>query len=152
LIGDFNAYRVYRLLYHGLGYQPSSHPGFARGAIMKTNPRRLELVKLSRAFKPLVEAGKFAKVNDAIVAYYTQQTGKTDWHTFKGWKDAGFSVVKGATGFPIWAQPRALGEGKAQDTAPAEPADSGEGPQWFPVCYLFHDGQVQAIESVRAAA
>ena len=116
------------------------------------NPRRLELVKLSRAFKPLVEAGKFAKVNDAIVAYYTQQTGKTDWHTFKGWKDAGFSVVKGATGFPIWAAPRAMGEGKPQDQAPAELASNGEGPQWFPVCYLFHDGQVIAAEVAKAAA
>lgn len=115
------------------------------------NPRRLELVKLSRAFKPLVEAGKFAKVNDAIVAYYKQQTGKTDWHTFKGWKDAGFSVVKGSSGFPIWAQPRAM-QGKQDAAAPAEGTDTGEGPQWFPVCYLFHDGQVQAVEAVKVAA
>ena len=117
---------------------------------MKTNPRRLELVKLSRAFKPLVESGKFAKVNDAIVAYYTQQTGKTTWHTFKGWKDAGFSVIKGSSGFPIWAQPRPMGAGKPEEGAPAELASNGDGPAWFPVCYLFDDGQV--IEAQKAAA
>lgn len=114
------------------------------------NPRRLELVKLSRAFKPLVEAGKFQNVNAAVVAYYTQQTGKSVWHTFKGWKDAGFSVVKGATGFPIWAQPRPMGAGKPQEGA-QESSDTGEGHSWFPVCYLFHDGQVIAHEE-RAAA
>lgn len=118
---------------------------------MSTNPRRLELVKLSRAFKPLVGAGKFQNVNAAIVAYYTQQTGAKTWHTFKGWKDAGFSVTKGATGFPIWAQPRPMGAAK-QEGEPAQLAESGEGPNWFPVCYLFHDGQVQAIEPVKAAA
>ncbi len=118
---------------------------------MKANPRRLELVKLSRAFKPLVESGKFGKVNDAIVAYYKQQTGKQDFRTFAGWKAAGFNVIKGSTGFPIWAQPRAMGEGK-QESAPAELASNGEGPQWFPVCYLFHDGQVIAAEAVKAAA
>ena len=116
------------------------------------NTRRLELVKLSRAFKPLVESGKFAKVNDAIVAYYTQQTGKTTWHTFKGWKDAGFSIIKGSSGFPIWAQPRAFGDKQQAEQAPAEPASNGEGPAWFPVCYLFHDGQVMAAEVAKAAA
>lgn len=116
---------------------------------MKTNPRRLELVKLSRVFKPLVESGKFHNVNAAIVAYYTQQTGKTTWHTFKGWKDAGFSVVKGSTGFPIWAQPRPMGTNRPEGQ-PAESAETGEGPAWFPVCYLFHDGQVAAAEKVAA--
>ena len=116
------------------------------------NPRRLELVKLSRVFKPLVEAGKFAKVNDAIVAYYKQQTGKQEFRTFKGWKDAGYNVIKGSTGFPIWACPRPMGSGERQESAPAELAETGEGPAWFPVCYLFHDGQVIAAEVAKAAA
>lgn len=110
---------------------------------MKSNPRRMELVKLSRTFKPLVVAGKFQNVNAAIMAFYKQQTGKQEWRTFKGWHDAGFSVIKGAQGFPIWATPRPMGSGKAQESAPAELADTGEsGGQWFPVCYLFHEGQV----------
>lgn len=124
---------------------------------MKANPRRLELVKLSRAFKPLVESGKFAKMNDAILAYYTQQTGKTEWHTFNGWKEKGFQVVKGATGFPVWGTPRRMDvpEGaRIPDIAVVAMMQGAElqGPEFFPVCYLFHDGQVIAAEAAKAAA
>ena len=43
---------------------------------MQANPRRLELKKLSRAFKPLVKAGKFRNTNAALIAYYQEQTGQ----------------------------------------------------------------------------
>ena len=121
------------------------------------NPRRAELAKLSGAFRPLVKAGKFPNVNAAVLAYYKQQTGHETWHTFKGWQESGFSVVKGSTGFPIWATPRhmAVPEGTRLSDLQVVGAMQGvepQGPEWFPVCYLFHDGQVQAIEPVKAAA
>lgn len=111
------------------------------------NPRRLELAKLSRAFKPLVQSGKFPNVNAAVMAYYQQQTGKQEWRTFRGWKEAGFSVIKGSSGFPIWATPRPMGSGKPAEDEPANLAEMGHGGQWFPVCYLFHEGQVIKAEA-----
>ena len=125
----------------------------APGLKKAPNPRRLELAKLSKTFRPLVKAGKFPNVNAAVVAFYKQNTGKQDFRTFAGWREAGFSVLKGAQGFPIWATPRPMGAGKAQESAPAELAETGEPDgQWFPVCYLFHDGQVIAAEVAKVAA
>ena len=118
---------------------------------MKTNPRRLELAKLSRVFKPLVESGKFHNINAAVVAYYKQQTGKQEFRTFAGWREAGYSVIKGSTGFPVWAAPRPMGSGKPEEGEPANLAESGEGNHWFPVCYLFHDGQVIQADAKVAA-
>ncbi len=111
------------------------------------NPRRAELRALSEQVRPLVRAGAFGTVNEAVIALYSEQTGAAQWRTFKGWIDAGRCVRKGEQGFPIWAQPRKRGEGKqeAAQEAPASLAGSDEGNSWFPVCYLFHEGQTDAM-------
>lgn len=119
----------------------------------KPNPRRAELKELSAAIRPLVKVGVFESVNAGLIEHYSTQTGQTEWHTFKGWIDAGQCVRKGESGFPIWGQPRPLsGKDKAaQETQQPEGAEAGDVPEWFPVCYLFRAGQVQPIEE-RAAA
>ena len=126
---------------------------------MQANQRRLELKKLSRAFKPLVKAGKFRNTNAALIAYYQDQTGQTDFRTFTAWKKEGQSVRKGEQGFPIWGTPRHLGipEGaRVSELAQVAMMQGAEvqGPEWFPVCYLFHAGQVEALRpgSVHASA
>lgn len=112
----------------------------------KPNPRRAELKALSAELKPFVKAGIYATTNEALVAHYTKQTGAKDWRTFNGWKDAGYLVLKGQHGFPIWATPRQRGEGKPATTpepAPANLTGDDDAREWFPVCYLFHDQQVR---------
>lgn len=112
----------------------------------KPNPRRAELAALSMAIRPLVKAGVYANVNEGIREHWQRETGRTEWDTFKGWRDKGRPVRKGETGYPIWATPRHL---KPADGAPmgdlgAIAALNGlepTGPQWFPVAYIFHDGQ-----------
>lgn len=112
------------------------------------NPRRAALVALSAELRPLVKMGAFDSINEALIAYYSKETGATDWRTFKAWIDAGRPVRKGETGFAIWGKPRRgkLPEGAAigGDLA-AIAAMNGiepEGPEFFPVAYLFHAGQV----------
>ena len=122
----------------------------------KPNPRRAELAALSMAIRPLVKAGVYSSVNDGIREHYRTETGRTEWNTFKGWIDAGRPVRKGEQGFPIWATPRHL--------KPAEGASMGDlaqlaalqgaeptGPQWFPVAYIFHAGQVEPAQQEIAA-
>jgi hypothetical protein len=121
----------------------------------KPNPRRNELKAISKALRPLVKAGKFPNVNAAIVAYYSEQTGQSDFRTFAAWKDAGTPVRKGEQGFPIWGTPRhlAIPEGaRVSDLAQVAMMQGAEvrGPEWFPVCYLFHAGQVEVAQQLAA--
>lgn len=116
----------------------------------KPNPRRAELKALSAELRPMVKAGVYSNVNEGLVELYSTQTGQRIWHTFKGWLDTGFSVRKGESGFPIWAQPRPMTGKEKPETQPAD-VSGAENPAWFPVCYLFHAGQVQEIEQRQAA-
>lgn len=118
------------------------------GAVNRApNPRRAELAALSATVRPLVKAGAFASVNEAVLNLYSAETGRTDWETFHGWKGKGYRVRKGARGFPIWATPRAR-KGAPADNSDTNGATDGaeEGSQWFPVAYVFHGGQVDKVQ------
>lgn len=121
------------------------------------NPRRAELRNISRALKPLVQAGKFPNMNAAILAYYAEKTGQAEFRTFHAWKEAGTPVRKGESGFPIWGTPRRLPmrEGaRVSDLGQVAMMQGAEpqGPEWFPVCYLFHAGQVEGAQVEQLAA
>ena len=121
----------------------------------QANPRRAELKSISKALRPLVKAGKFQNVNAAIIAYYSEKTGQSDFRTFNAWRKAGQPVKKGEAGFPVWAAPRHLGIAPGTpipDMAAVAMMQGAEvqGPEWFPVCYLFHAGQVEAAQQLAA--
>lgn len=114
------------------------------------NPRRAELRALSMELRPSVKMGMFASVNEALVAHYSGLTGRSTWHTFHDWRATGRPVKKGETGFPIWGTPRAItGAAVTMTDLTAVMVATGQvstddlAPEFFPVCYLFHDGQVQ---------
>jgi len=89
----------------------------------KPNPRRAQLKALSETIKPQVTLGIFNSINEGIQDFYTQETGQTVW-------------IKGQHGFPVWATPRKLKKDTDKDKA--------TGRTWYPVAYIFHEGQVQA--------
>lgn len=136
----------------------SGNPGCSRDNLIgdeklkkehKPNPRRLELMQLSAAVRPLVKNGVYSSMNEAIMAQYITETGFSEWHTFADWRKQGRPVKKGERGFPIWAQPRRLkAEGAAGDLAQVAALNGIEpqGAEFFPVCYLFHAGQVEAAQ------
>ena len=101
------------------------------------NPRRAELKALSQQIKPLVKAGQFDSVNDGLVSIYSEETGQSTWHSFKDWKKQDFQVQKGQQGFPVSATPRKMQQ--------KEDTEEATGRSCFPVAYLFHSGQVQAV-------
>ena len=78
-------------------------------------------------------------VNACLERIYAGETGRTEWKTFLGWKDAGFGVKKGEQGFAIWGRPIACRKGESSDER-SEPA--GDAFEFFPLSYLFHAGQV----------
>lgn len=117
------------------------------------NPRRAALVALSAQLRPLVKMGAYDTVNEALIAYYSKETGQTEFRSFAAWLDAGQPVRKGESGFPIWGKPRHTKAGAAGGDLAQLAALNGiepQGPEFFPVAYLFHAGQVQALEQVAA--
>lgn len=121
----------------------------------KPNPRRAELRALSAELRPAVKAGLFPTMNAAILAHYAAETGATEWRTFAEWRRMGRPVKKGESGFPVWALPRRLAVGTVSGDAATLQAITGaepQGPEFFPVCYLFHVGQVEAPAALAVAA
>lgn len=112
------------------------------------NPRRAELRALSAQVKPLVKAGVFGTVNEGLISLYTEQTGAAEWHTFQDWRKAGRPVKKGERGYPIWGTPRPRNGAKGEQPAALEvtAAADDHAESWYPVAYLFHAGQVEALE------
>lgn len=102
-----------------------------------------------------MKAGRYESVNAALVDHYTQETGRQTWHTFADWRKAGRPVRKGETGFPIWGTPRALaGATVTMTDLTAAMVGTGQvspdqlAPEFYPVAYLFHDGQVQGAPDI----
>ena len=77
--------------------------------------------------------------NEYLMAMYRRETGRSDFKTFKGWKEVGARVKKGEKGFAIFSRPLSV--------IKAEKGEEGVelGSKKFGVCYLFHDGQVERV-------
>ena len=114
--------------------------------------KRIALGKLSDAIRPLVKAGMYDTINEGLEDLYRKETGQAEFHTFMDWRNKGFFVVKGATGYPIWSRPMEYKAAAAdapteaeliEEQAPAA-ADSkpGKSRMTFRMAYLFHAGQV----------
>jgi hypothetical protein len=130
--------------------------------IAQAQARRADLAARSKPIQRARKMGVFPwsllpTVNACLELIYSQETGQTDWATFRGWKERGFSVCKGEKGFAIWGRPRratASAEGFEQvggDSEQGDPKD-GESFEWFPISYLFHAGQVANANGERPSA
>ncbi len=98
--------------------------------------RRAELIARTRPLQAARKSGllpwaELPTVNACLEMIYSGETGQTEWKTFLGWKEAGFSVRKGEKGFTIWGRP-----------IECQTADE-KALEFFPVSYLFHAGQVE---------
>ncbi len=99
--------------------------------------KRAELVARTRPLQSARKAGilpwaEMPTINACLELIYTSETGQSEWKTFLGWKEAGYGVVKGEKGFPIWGRPIECKDGGTDERAF----------EFFPVSYLFHAGQV----------
>lgn len=76
-------------------------------------------------------------MNELLVETYKAQTGAKFFRTFNQWKQAGYSIIKGSKGFPVFSRP--IG------TIKEEKGHNDINPDLYKVfgtCYLFNELQV----------
>lgn len=106
--------------------------------------RRAELIARTLPLQAARKAGvlpwaELPTINACLELVYASKTGQIEWRSFLGWKEAGFAVIKGEKGFPIWGRPI---ECEAREKVAAETKGEENKFEFFPVSYLFHAGQV----------
>lgn len=107
--------------------------------------RRAELKALSDLFKPVAKLTG-CTINELILEHYQAETGQSDFRSFPAWKAEGQAPRKGEKGFAIWGRPRAIRSEGAANAEPGELCLSDlDKPEFFPLAYLFHAGQVAPI-------
>lgn len=105
--------------------------------------KRQQLKDMSAAVKPLVDEGKFEKLNTAIIETFYKKGEHQEFNTFWQWKDKGFSVKKGEKAFFVWAKPLSV-----QAEEKGKPLSDDEH-DFYPLCFLFSNVQVQPRKAAK---
>lgn len=130
------------------------------------SPAKKELIKMSKEAKSIrkhmVDMAKtpeqaleaqLTTINQILMEMHQKATGQTEFKTFHDWKKAGFKVRKGEKSFRIWGKPR-----KCKKSVDVVKVDTGEETtkekefELFPMCCMFHRGQVEPLEKEPAPA
>lgn len=99
---------------------------------------RERLKKISNMVKPLLEKEGFSTVNEAIIEKIYKEGGEhSEFKTFNQWESMGYKIKKGSKAFAVWAKPTQAQRVKN---------DEADVFDWFPICFLFSDKQVELIE------
>lgn len=77
-------------------------------------------------------------INEILIDEFYTDAEHYEFHTFHGWKEKGMNIKKGATAFLIWGKKRSSKQEGAEPQNEEEKAF-----QFFPVCYLFSNNQVE---------
>ena len=89
-------------------------------------------------------------LNACLEVIYREQTGQTEFHTFRDWKAKGYSVRKGEHGFMLWSTPKIMKFETGKTLANGDPEK--ETVERFAVAYVFHAGQVHQDETAPVEA
>ena len=84
-------------------------------------------------------------LNACLEVIYREQTGQTEFHTFRDWKAKGFIDRKGEKGFMLWSTPKTFAIDTKMVDEKGEPVK--ESVERFALAYVFHAGQVRPIEA-----
>ncbi|QFQ13277.1 hypothetical protein C7Y71_009810 [Pseudoprevotella muciniphila] len=113
--------------------------------------RRAELKALSNQLKQGVQAGMIPESEDGtingLLRFFYAQQGHTELKTFDEWKEAGYIVRKGQKAILLWGKPRKHNAGKenAEAGEDTDQQTTDQQDDFFPVCYVFSNLQVHAI-------
>lgn len=99
--------------------------------------KREELKTLSQPFKTLLKEGAINTINEGLRTVYAGQ-GHTTLKTLKQWNLEGFQVKKGEHAFLLWGSPVTRPK---QEPEPTD--DDTDESDFFPVCFVFSQYQVQ---------
>ena len=110
----------------------------------------IELSVEAKKMIPVLQAttGEEWTVNKVLIRDYQQSTGASDFRTFKAWKEAGYSVKKGEKAFRVWGSPVRGKKKKAADSDVEQSQENEADNEYkmFPMCCLFHQGQVEKMD------
>lgn len=109
--------------------------------IAASKQKRNTLISLSDLVKSMIENEELEAetCNEGIKEYYMNKEPEiTKFNTFKGWKDEGYSVKKGAKAYLVWGKKR---EVKKTDIDESE-TETEKKYKFFPVSYIFSNLQV----------
>ena len=93
------------------------------------------LKEISKEMKPLVKAGAYDTVNEAIINLVYMKDGHREFKTYEQWKSAGKQVKRGEKAFVVWGKPKSKQEDNKQEN------DEEKDP-FYPLCFLFSNLQV----------
>lgn len=107
--------------------------------------RKRELIKLSTIARKMREESKHEELplNHFIMQLYQAERPGV-YNTFHEWKELGKYVKKGEKGTPVWGVPV-----KATKREMVEGQSIEEEMEFFPLCYLFHESQVEEKATVK---
>lgn len=95
-----------------------------------------ESAKMMMELNPDIGEG----VNDVILNTMYRSSEHSEFHTFKGWKQKGFMVVKGSKAFFIWSKPRKVKK-KEEDIEEGKKNEY----KMYGIAHLFSNAQVEPL-------
>ncbi|MFP9114298.1 ArdC-like ssDNA-binding domain-containing protein [Flavobacterium sp. RHBU_3] len=105
------------------------------------NENRERLRKLSEEARELQEIDfPELSINEILINVFYANEAHKEFNTFGEWKKQGMSIKKGEKGFLIWGKKREL---KPEEKAKDEQAENEDKTEFFPICYLFSNAQVE---------
>lgn len=94
------------------------------------------LRELSQIAKFRIELnGTDQRINEALIEMYSTEE-HTEFNTFKGWKEKGFSVKKGEKGFFVWSK-------KLKATEKTESSEEDKEFKFFGIAHIFSNAQIE---------
>ena len=101
--------------------------------------KRESLKQLSATIRMGMRMGALedTTINEALLDMYRKE-GHKEFKTFNQWLWEGKMVKKGEHAYLVWGKPR-----KVSQAAPDEKDDEYK---YWPLCYLFGDGQVEDMK------
>lgn len=100
--------------------------------------RRKELKELSKIAKARIETDcEGMTVNEVLISEFYSTKEHQEFNTLFEWNKLGFKVKKGSIAFCVWGSPK---ERKKEEKAENKEDEEND---FFPVCYLFSNAQVE---------
>jgi hypothetical protein len=109
--------------------------------------KRNNLKAISRIAQQAIKNGATdaQTVNEFVInSFKSDNLGIEEFHTFNQWKEKGFKILKGSTAYVVWGSPR---KGKANEPVKLDDGTESDEFEFFPLCYLFSNLQVEKSKS-----
>jgi hypothetical protein len=113
-----------------------------------------EMLKaLSQQVKPLVKSGQYDFINEALIDCIYKQEGHEEFNTLPQWNKKGYRVKRGSRAFVVWGSPKEVSkEQQAEQGREAPENEEDDKENFWPLCYLFSNLQVEPAQARKEAA